>query len=417
MASGVRFIHAADLHLGATFKGLTAASADKGTRFIDAISHAYQKIINLSIGQQVEFLILAGDTFNTGEVSYRVQREFFDGLYRLQDAGIAVYLCTGNHDPLATWSARLPILPANVHVFPSAEPGYFMHQCSNGTRVGLAGHSYETQSELCDLTQGVDKQTMRERFGKVDFFVGVMHSAINDPDYAPCSLRSLQKARLDYWALGHIHERSYIDHVNAFFPGSPQGLDINETSQHGCFLVELKEGGRLEQQFIETASIVWEKPVIDVAELQSTEDLFETLAACGNRLLALHRAPVCARVTVKGRTALHSFFASQEDVRDLCRAVEKRCSVGELWLSLDDIVDKTAAIFDLDKIKQENLFPTVILNEARTLEKDPEKARALLAREFAEVGIVDLLDDINLKEAARKARNRCLDLLVGGMRS
>lgn len=92
MERSVTFVHAADLHLGASFSGLITSSDVIGSQLVEAVSESYRRIIDICMTRSVDFLILAGDSFNRDEIPYRVQRIFFDGLLRLKDAGIEVYL-------------------------------------------------------------------------------------------------------------------------------------------------------------------------------------------------------------------------------------------------------------------------------------------------------------------------------------
>ena len=64
MARSVTFIHAADLHLGAPFRGLRAVSPVWADRLVKSIPDAYRKFIDETIREQVDFLIIAGDAFD-----------------------------------------------------------------------------------------------------------------------------------------------------------------------------------------------------------------------------------------------------------------------------------------------------------------------------------------------------------------
>lgn len=70
MARSVTFIHAADLHLGAPFRGLRAVSPVWADRLVKSIPDAYRKLIDETIREQVDFLIIAGDAFDASHPSY-----------------------------------------------------------------------------------------------------------------------------------------------------------------------------------------------------------------------------------------------------------------------------------------------------------------------------------------------------------
>lgn len=79
MARSVTFIHAADLHLGAPFRGLRAVSPVWADRLVKSIPDAYRKLIDETIREQVDFLIIAGDAFDASHPSYADFCLFRDG--------------------------------------------------------------------------------------------------------------------------------------------------------------------------------------------------------------------------------------------------------------------------------------------------------------------------------------------------
>lgn len=95
---GLRFVHAADLHLGSQFAGVTELHERLSRRVIDASLSAFSNLVNFCIESDVDFLVLAGDVFETNRPSLRTQKHFVDQLARLNKAEIDVYMVTGNHD-------------------------------------------------------------------------------------------------------------------------------------------------------------------------------------------------------------------------------------------------------------------------------------------------------------------------------
>lgn len=146
MARSVTFIHAADLHLGAPFRGLRAVSPVWADRLVKSIPDAYRKLIDETIREQVDFLIIAGDAFDASHPSYADFCLFRDGLERLHDANIPVYFCTGNHDPYARWAGEYGDLPENVHLFDPHEANYFIYEKEGESLAVLGGRSYYTQA-------------------------------------------------------------------------------------------------------------------------------------------------------------------------------------------------------------------------------------------------------------------------------
>ena len=140
------FIHAADLHLGAPFRGLRALSSSWADRMVASIPESYDRVVASAIENQVDFVIISGDIFDMAHPSYADFLCFFDGLKRLDAAGIRVYLCTGNHDPYTSWQADFAELPANTYMFPADKPGFVVHYRDGEPLVLLGGRGYYNQT-------------------------------------------------------------------------------------------------------------------------------------------------------------------------------------------------------------------------------------------------------------------------------
>ena len=116
MTESLTFIHAADIHIGAPVRGLRALSEAWGRRLAEAIPQAWDRVVDAAIDRNVDFVVVAGDIFDSVRASYRDYSRFFQGLWRLDEQGIPSYLCTGNHDPLSLWQQDFFALPPSATV-------------------------------------------------------------------------------------------------------------------------------------------------------------------------------------------------------------------------------------------------------------------------------------------------------------
>ena len=71
----------------------------------------------LPISEKIDFLIIAGDLYDTGLRSFESALFFNWDMARLKDAGIDVYLVYGNHDAASKLIKQLRP-PRNVKIFP-----------------------------------------------------------------------------------------------------------------------------------------------------------------------------------------------------------------------------------------------------------------------------------------------------------
>ena len=100
------FVHAADLHLDAPFRGLSDSlladaggqgrpSAERKTlaRLLREASFlALERLTAFCILSGADFLLLAGDVYNAAESSLKARLALRDAFLRLKEHGIAVFL-------------------------------------------------------------------------------------------------------------------------------------------------------------------------------------------------------------------------------------------------------------------------------------------------------------------------------------
>ncbi|MBO7701716.1 MAG: metallophosphoesterase, partial [Eggerthellaceae bacterium] len=83
MEQTVRILHTADLHIGAPVRGFCDLSDAWAERLQRVVVEAYDRVIDAAIKNTVDFVVLAGDAFDTAHASYGDFLHFFDGLDRL----------------------------------------------------------------------------------------------------------------------------------------------------------------------------------------------------------------------------------------------------------------------------------------------------------------------------------------------
>lgn len=271
----IKFIHAADLHLDTPFLGLKEISEDLAHIMQSAPFESLHEIFNQAIKAEVDFVLLAGDLYNTQKINIKAQSIFIEELRRLEKHDIPVFLIRGNHDYLTKESKKLTLqLPENVHVY-SKEVSTHTLVTKRNKKVAISAFSYETQ--------WVETRKIEEypnRLEQVDLHIGMLHGAQDSSNgmngnYAPFTLEELKQKNYDYWALGHIHQRQQLaSYPLAIYPGNIQGLHRNEKGEKGCLLVEWSTRGT-EIEFIPTAPIIWEEVTIDLAGISNINQLIQ----------------------------------------------------------------------------------------------------------------------------------------------
>lgn len=256
----MKFIHTGDLHLDSPFNGLSDSFPEQlWDRVHQSTFLAWQKIVDLAIDQQVDFVVVVGDIFDREHHGVAAEDFFVKQCQRLNEHQIPVYLSYGNHDYQDVAADPL-MLPDNVHVFANkVETKHF--QLADHRRVALTGFSYGSRWLEEDLAATYPSRE------NVDFHIGLLHGAISqgtDNHYAPFQLEELLAKNYDYWALGHIHKHGIINQQPpVVYCGDPQGRHINEDGEHGCYLVE-EENGQLVPHFQSVATIAWQTVTVDL---------------------------------------------------------------------------------------------------------------------------------------------------------
>ena len=96
------FIHIADIHLGRPFSDLSLVSGQEEI-CADAAKKSFEKIINLATEKRVNFVLIAGDSFDSDEHDLGTKLTFIRNLKKLADNGIKSYVICGNHDPISMY--------------------------------------------------------------------------------------------------------------------------------------------------------------------------------------------------------------------------------------------------------------------------------------------------------------------------
>ncbi|MCX8007850.1 MAG: DNA repair exonuclease [Coriobacteriia bacterium] len=415
MSARVRFVHAADLHLGAPFAGVSAEDERVRRALVDAPYRALDAIVELCLGERVDFLVLAGDVYNAAERGVRPQLALADAAQALAEAGIRVFITHGNHDP-ARGGQTVARLPDTVHVFAHDSVERVVFERDGEPVCALYGRSFGRRDVSENLAAGFRRDPADE------IAVAVLHANVGGrqgyDDYAPCTVGDLAAAGMDYWALGHIHEPGIVAETPlAVYAGAPQGMDPTQTGQRGCYLVTV-ERGAARAEFVPLASVVWESCTADVSGLVTLDEVEDRLELLCRDAAGAWSRPVVIRVDLMGRSEVHGVLGKPGALTALVERVRARTVSGEPWVWLDRVRDATAAPVDLDAIRAGSDLSADIVAIADELASDRDAvARELenaldpLLAKLRAAGVDASLDGIETSVVER-ARDIVLDALL-----
>jgi len=134
----VRVLLLADTHLG--FDHPVAPRVRRRRRGHDFLAN-YHRALEPALAGEVDFVVHAGDVFDSPRVPHTLVAQAFHPLRRLADQGIPVFVVPGNHERSRIPHPRFADHPG-IHVFD--RPCTFRLQVG-GLRVALFGFPYERQ--------------------------------------------------------------------------------------------------------------------------------------------------------------------------------------------------------------------------------------------------------------------------------
>lgn len=422
MADSLTFLHAADLHIGAPFRGLRALSEEWARRLTEAIPAAWDRVVELAVTRHVDFVVVSGDIFDSVRASYRDYLRFFEGLNRLDAEGIPSYLCTGNHDPLSLWQQDFFALPPSATMLAADRPDFALFEKEDCPLAIIGGRGYPNKvwSPNENIAEGITRaaaiRALGPRAAEAPYAVGVLHTGLTlDPVKAPSNPMELLRAGFDYWALGHIHKRWVNDEraPRIAFSGCIQGRDVRETGPRGVNLVTLSPGRPPEVTFVPTASVVWEAVKVDASDCANIPAL---VAKTMRELFAVNGDASCemmvSRITFVGATPLHEVLARPGVLEEV------RASLNDSYSEFfcDGLIDATTAPVDEAALRAEGLFPAVFLRTADSFADDLSGQIDYLQEEYLarNVPLTAALSEKKARHLTEEATRLVLDLLLQG---
>ena len=330
----MKFIHCADIHLDTPLQGLADYEGAPVNEIRNATRRAFEKIINASVSQEIDFLVIAGDLYDTGLKSFESALFFNKQMGILREAGIDVYLIYGNHDAASKLIKQLRP-PENVRVFRSTEPQTILDEKN---RVALHGQSFSTPNVTDDLAANYPAPISGL------FNIGLLHTNLGGStehaNYAPCSLDVLQNKGYDYWALGHVHNRQILN-TNPYivYPGNVQGRHGRELGEKSCELVSVSDAGVVSLEQIPTSVVPWTQVAINVAGCVTLDQVYDQVGQGFQQAVrAGAERLVAVRLRIVGPTRVYAdLMRDPEGLRHQCCSLANDYGGGLLWLERVDL--------------------------------------------------------------------------------
>jgi DNA repair exonuclease SbcCD nuclease subunit len=339
----MKFIHMADMHLGAMPDAGSAWSDVRAKELWDTFS----AICEACNRERADLLLIAGDLFDRqplkkelGEVAYRLGT-----LTRTQVvwmAGDADYLREKDLYRTYPW-------PEHVH-FLTGEKLEQVYLPFLDTKVW--GMSYTHATNTAPIYDELSPE-MNETYH-------ILLGHGGDDEHIPIRIGALATAGFDYVALGHLHTPKIMEREKIAYAGSPEPLQPEETGAHGYILGEITaQGTRL--RLVPIAKRAYKRLELPVHTGATTESLLEALRE---------------RVANEGTANLYTVVLTGDAgaAEELCP--EELCAAGNIL----EVLDETRTVYDLSQLagEHENDLIGKYIETMKTFPQEDQTARLAL---------------------------------------
>ena len=354
--STIRFVHCADLHLDTPFRGLSEVAPDVGKALNQATFQAWDNIVNRAIDKGVDFVVVAGDVYDSTDRSLRAQLKFQSGLKRLSENGIRSLVAFGNHDPLSGWSSTLE-WPDLSHRFGGKDVDVCQITRDGAVVATVHGISYPKEAVTEDLAR---------RFQPPESSVpsiAVLHANVGGDTahlpYAPTTVEELSSKGFTYWALGHVHTHPVLklDEPAIVYPGCSQSRQPNETGPKGCCVVTLSDGRPPDIRFVPIDAVRFHQGTVDVSRCASIDSVRQSIVQeCRAAADKAEGRPLVVRLSLSGRTSLHRQLARSGDLAQLGEDLREELLALAPWVWLERMSLHTRGSYDITVQRQRQDF-------------------------------------------------------------
>ena len=263
--------------------------------------NALADIIKKLALQDINNLIIAGDLFDKEAQNYS-DFEKFCSIQQIKSENMNFYIIPGNHDFSINQNyftlENIKVITSPLILNPdenSESVSFLFIPFTVGKSIG------EVLSEQKDKLQNL--QSPFVLVGHGDYIAGLK----NPNPYEPGIYMPLTRQDIDFYNpqkvfLGHIHKKVKLGKV--YYPGSPCGLDINETGKRSFLIIDT-DSLEVTEQTVETDYIYINETLIAIPALNEEEYTKEKISQIIKKyeISETDISKVKIRLQVKGYTS------------------------------------------------------------------------------------------------------------------
>lgn len=309
----MKIIHCGDLHLDSRMESVLPKEKAKERK--NEILNTFLRMVEFARKNWVSVIIIAGDMFDTRNVSAKVRNAVLDAIR--SNPGISFLYLKGNHDT-ENFMDNMPDKPENLMFFGDAWTRYEFED------VVISG------VELNEQNQDSIYESLILDSHRVN--IAVLHGQ----EGQDIRLRELKGKNIDYLALGHIHsyKTGTLDERGIYaYCGCLDGRGFDECGEKGFVLLEV-DTGKLQMQFIPIASRTLYQRAVDISGTETTIEILKKLEKAVSDIPnnSLVKVVLTGRVSMDAEKDLkyleqylleHFYFGRVKDVTKLAVNIEE----------------------------------------------------------------------------------------------
>ena len=269
----IKILHCADLHFDTPFKELTKEISQNSK---EELLQVFKNIIDLTINEKVQVLLIAGDVFDNLTVNKNTLFFISNQLKRIEN--VRVFISPGNHDPYNEKSFYKMInWPDNVYIFKGKMQSKEIEELNLVVWGAGFNNNYEHEGLINEIN--IDKS-------KINIMVihGEIESGNSKNEYNPIYLRDIEKTGIEYVALGHRHKFSGIlksGNTNYAYSGCPQGRGFDEEGERGIIIGDIYNGG-VSLNFKSICKRKYITREVQIDDINTYDELISKILSLGN---------------------------------------------------------------------------------------------------------------------------------------
>lgn len=278
----MKIIHCADLHLDS--KMTANLSKEKAKERKMEILRTFRKMVEYAKKNQVNVILIAGDLFDTRNVSATARNLVRDAI--VQNPEIDFLYLRGNHDS-DNFLSKLDEIPENLCLFSDKWTTYTYGDI---TISGLELNAENTLTAYNSLVLDHSK-----------FNIVMMHGQLSGykskDKVETISLDDLKNKNIDYLALGHVHSKRMdrLDNRGIYcYPGCLEGRGFDECDEKGFIVLDIDMiNNKANMEFVNIAARTLYTLYVDVTGISTTQEAASRIEA------AIAKAPYASKSLVK----------------------------------------------------------------------------------------------------------------------